>query len=59
MSPVVYLSFWAFAGAFLGSAAGMVFFLRQAIRHFRRALEEDPEIQKVQISVTMVEAEED
>lgn len=44
------------AGSFLGSAAGMIYSLKSVTRILYKKIGEDPELEKIEINVTLNEA---
>lgn len=50
MSAALY----ALIGSFFGSAAGVIYTIRAATKQMHKMIEEDPDMKKIDINVTMV-----
>lgn len=54
MSTALY----ALVGSYFGSATGVIYCIKLAIKHMHKLIEEDPEMKKIDINVTMVASDE-
>ena len=48
-------SLYAFVGAFFGAMTGTIYCVRLATKHLWKLVDEDPDMKKIEVNVTMVE----